>query len=104
MTKEEFYDICAEIGVSPTWSPIPNAPERGTMSFCIQDSFRFNFMVDWSEQIIFISCGLCDKLHIGRDKAGTWQLDIANVEELLSSIVSFKMVYKPVLRNRCAEE
>ena len=49
---------------------------------------------------IWISCCLCDSLHIGRDKEGAYELSIDNAEELLNGIASYKAVYTPVLTNK----
>lgn len=100
LTKQEFDQICDELGVTYTWRPFINRKTIGTMHFTINDDFHFHFIVDWESKNIRISYDLCNKLRIGRDKEGVYELSIANVEELLSSIASFKVIYKPVLTNK----
>lgn len=100
LTKQEFDEICDELGLTYTWSPFINRKTIGTMHFVINDTFNFRFIIDWESKDIRISCALCDNLHIGRDKEGVYELSIANVEELLNSIASFKAIYKPVLTNK----
>lgn len=100
LTKQEFDTICDELGLTYTWSPFINRKTIGTLHFAINNTFHFRFIIDWESKDISISCDLCDKLHIGRDKEGVYELTIANVEELLNSIVSYKAIYKPVLTSK----
>ena len=100
LTKQEIDTICDELGLTYTWNPFINRKTIGTMHFAINDTFNFRFIVDWESKNIRISCNLCDKLHLGRDAEGVYELSIANVEELLNSIASFKAIYKPVLTNK----
>lgn len=100
MTKKEFDEICDELGLTYSWSPFLNRETIGTMRFTIEDAFYFNFIIDWESQEISISYASCDALRIGRAKEGKYKLDIANVEELLNCIASFKGYYKPVLTNK----
>ena len=100
LTKQEFDTICDELGLTYTWRPCINKKTNGTVHFTINDTFYFHFIIDWESKDIRISCSLCDALNIGRDKEGVYELTIANVEELLNSIASFKAVYKPVLTNK----
>lgn len=100
LTKQEFDTICDELGLTYTWRPFINRKTIGTMHFTINDNFHFHFIIDWESKDIRISWDLCDKLRIGRDKEGVYELSIANVEELLNSIASFKAIYKPVLTNK----
>ena len=104
LTKQVFDEICDELGLTYTWRPFINRKTIGTVHFAINDNFHFNFIIDWESNNIQISCGLCDDLHIGRDKEGMYKLDIANVEELLNSIASYKAVYNPVLTNKYDKE
>lgn len=100
LTKKEFDTICDELGLTYTWIPFINRKTIGIMHFAINATFNFSFIIDWESKDISISAGLCDDLHIGRDKEGVYELSIANVEELLNSIASFKAIYKPVLTNK----
>lgn len=100
MTKKEFDEICDELELTYSWSPFLNRETIGTMHFTIKDAFYFHFIIDWESQEMSISYALCDALRIGRAKEGKYKLDIANVEELLSCIASFKAYYKPVLTNK----
>lgn len=100
LTKQEFDTICDELGLTYTWRSCINKKTNGTVHFAINDIFYFHFIIDWERKYIKIPCSLCDDLHIGRDKEGVYELTIANVEELLNSIASFKAIYKPVLTNK----
>lgn len=100
LTKQEFDIICDELGLTYTWIPFINEKTIGSVHFTINDNFHFRFGIDWENKHIIISCGLCDDLHIGRDKEGVYELNLTNVEELLNSIASFKTIYKPVLTNK----
>ena len=100
LTKQEFDTICDELGLTYTWSSFINRKTIGTIRFVINDAFCFHFIIDWENKNIRISCNLCDKLPLGRDKEGVYELTIANIEELLNSIASFKAIYKPVLTNK----
>lgn len=104
LTKQVFDEICDELGLTYTWRPFINRKTIGTVGFAINDIFYFHFTIDWESKNISIPCILCDDLHIGRDKEGTYELSIANVEELLNSIASYKAVYKPVLTNKYDKE
>ena len=99
-TKQEFDAICDELGLTYTWIPCINKKNIGSVHFAINDNLHFHFRIDWKNKHIIISRGLCDDLHIGRDKEGMYKLDIANVEELLNSIASYRAIYKPVLTNK----
>ena len=100
LTKQEFDIICDELGLTYTWIPFINEKTIGSVHFAINDNLHFHFTIDWENKHIIISRGLCDSLHIGRDKEGIYELNLANVEELLNSIASFKAIYKPVLTNK----
>lgn len=100
LTKQEFDQICDELGLTYTWKPFMNRKTIGTMHFTINDIFHFHFIIDWESKNIRISWDLCDKLCIERDKEGAYELSIANIEELLNGIASFKAIYKPVLTNK----
>ena len=100
MTKKEFDTICDELGLTYTWIPCINNKTHGSAHFTINDTFRFHFTIDWERKYIWISCCLCDSLHIGRNKEGAYELSIGNVEELLNGIASYKAVYTPVLTNK----
>ena len=100
LTKQEFDTICDELGLTYIWHPFINRKTIGTFHFAINDTFRFCFIIDWESKYIKISGGLCDDLHIGRDKEGVYELSIANIEELLNSNASFRATYKPVLTNK----
>ena len=100
LTKQELDIICDELGLTYTWIPFINEKNIGSVHFVINDNLHFHFRIDWKNKHIIISRGLCDDLHIGRDKEGVYELSIANVEELLNSIASYRAIYKPVLTNK----
>ena len=100
MTKKELDDICEELGLTYSWSPFLNRDTIGTIHFAIKEAFYFHLVIDWESQEMSISCALCDALRISRANEGKYKLDIANIEELLSCIASFKGYYKPVLTNK----
>lgn len=92
LTKQEFDAICNELGLAYTLATFINFKTIGTVHFVINDTFHFNFIIDLEKKYIKIPSGLCDDLHIGRDKKGKYELSIANVEELLNSIASYKAI------------
>lgn len=100
LTKQEFDAICDELGLKYTWIPFINCKTIGSVHFTINDNLHFHFRIDWKNKNIQISRGLCEDLHIGSDKEGVYELSIANVEELLNSIASYREIYKPVLTNK----
>lgn len=100
LTKQEFDAICDELGLKYTWIPFINCKTIGSVHFTINDNLHFHFRIDWKNKNIQISRGLCEDLHIGSDKEGVYELSIANVEELLNSIASYRAIYKPVLTNK----
>lgn len=100
LTKKEFDAICDELGLTYSWIPFINEKTIGSVHFAINDNLHFHFRIDWKNKHIIISRGLCDDLHIRRDKEGVYELSIANVEELLNSIASYRAIYKPVLTNK----